>query len=77
MTLLFIQELIDTARFIFYLGAGFIGYHLWPPLWILFGTMFVYYFLFTPVISDSFAGFMIGPCRYDIYVHGKNEWDIL
>jgi chromate transport protein ChrA len=74
MTLTWIREMLDLAVFITAFCSSLLLSGVWYPLWIIPATCFLYWLLFVPLISDSAFGYMVHSCRYDQWVHGKNEW---
>jgi hypothetical protein len=69
-----IQEIMDVGAFALCSSLSIIGFSIYPPIWIIPATGFVYWYLFNPTRSDGIRGYVIGPCRYDFYIHKKNKW---
>lgn len=73
MTICFVQEMIDFTALLFSWIAAIFLISVYPPLWIIPATAFLYHYLFSMRVSDSCFGYCVHPCRWDQWVHGKNE----
>jgi hypothetical protein len=69
-----IQGIMDTFVLCVSIPLLFGFYSLWPPLVILPIMFCIHWFIFEPILSDSFAGYMIGSSRWETWKTGVRKW---
>jgi len=69
-----IGEIIDTIVIIICITFGVGVYSLYQPLVVIPILFFVYYWFFTPILSDSCCGYFVGSSRWETWRKGKREW---